>query len=236
MGNVVIVTTMWDKVTPEEGSRREIELAFRKDLFKPLLTGGAKMARYKNRESALRVLNYLLGKNSTTLQIVHELVEEKKVLVDTAAGKELQADIRHLMKRRMKEIQDLEEEIKAATGIKDRRTVTEITGEKRDLEEERDKLRVELGKLGHSLGWVITFVLLGIADGQLPKKIIRSACTHMCNIIITVTEEKQFIFPLRRVACKLRSSFVFNALIKRSTPARVVRTHWSQYILTQRRG
>jgi len=197
MGNVVIVTTMWDKVTPEEGLQREIELAHSEDLFMPLLAGGAKMAQYKNRESALRVFNYLLGKSNTTLQIVHELVEEKKVLVDTAAGKELQVDIRHLMRRRMKEIQDLEEEIRAATKIK--RTVDEVVGEKRNLEEEWDKLRAELGKLGHSLRWVlITFILFGIVDGQVPKKIIRSTCMQTCNIITTVIEAKhQSIFPLR---------------------------------------
>ncbi|KIM65414.1 hypothetical protein SCLCIDRAFT_1212152 [Scleroderma citrinum Foug A] len=175
MGNVVIVTTMWDKVTPEEGSQREMELAHSQDLFKPLLTAGAKMARYENRKSALRVLDYLLRKNITTLQIVRELVEEKKILVDTAAGKELQGDIRDFMRRRMKEIQDLEEEIRVATELKDRRTVNEIMGERRNLEEEWGKLRAELGKLGHSLGksfaqHVLTFVIFMTSLLELSKR------------------------------------------------------------------
>ena len=170
MGNVVIVTTMWDKVTPEEGSQRETELARSEDLFKPLLTAGAKMARYENRESALRVLDYLLRKNITTLQIVRELVEERKILVDTAAGKELQGNIRDFMRRRMKEIQDLEEEIRVATELKDRRTVNEIMGEKRNLEEEWGKLRAELGKLGHNLGWVFAFILFEVADDRSLRK------------------------------------------------------------------
>lgn len=178
MGNVVIVTTLWDKVTPEEGSKREEGLAHSEDLFKPLLTGGAKMAQYKNRESALRVLDYLLGKNSTTLQIVRELLEEKKVLVDTAAGKELQADIRHLMRRRQKEIQDLEEEIR---DIKDMTTVDEIVKEKRNLEEEWDKLKAELGKLGYSFGWVvITFALIIL----LMVKFLRKSFAHYVRTVV----------------------------------------------------
>lgn len=151
MKNVVIVTTMWDKVTPEEGLRREIELATSEDLFKPLVTGGAKIAQYDgSTKSALPVLDYLLRKKKTTPQIVHELVEEKKVLVDTKAGEELQADIRRLLKKHMEEIEDLEREIRVAMEAKDERTVDEAVADKQQLEEKRAKLTVELGKLGRS--------------------------------------------------------------------------------------
>ena len=37
---VVILTTVWDEVTPEEGSQHEQELMASKDMFKPLLDGG----------------------------------------------------------------------------------------------------------------------------------------------------------------------------------------------------
>ena len=60
--NVVIVTTMWDKVTPEEGLQREQELMASDYLFKRLLNGGAIMMRhYRTPESANKVISHLLG-------------------------------------------------------------------------------------------------------------------------------------------------------------------------------
>ena len=85
--NVVIVTTMWDQVTAEEGSRHEQELMSSNDLFKPLMDGGATMMRHgRTAESATKAIDYLLGKSPTTTQIVRGLLREKMVLEETAAG------------------------------------------------------------------------------------------------------------------------------------------------------
>jgi len=100
MKNVVIVTTMWDKVTSDEGPRREQELKENDSLFKPLVACGAEMMRHeRTAESATKVVNYLLEKNPTTTQIVREIAEEKKALVDTEAGAELQDEICALLKK-----------------------------------------------------------------------------------------------------------------------------------------
>jgi len=64
MKNVVIVTTMWDKVAEDEGRRREQELKEKDSLFKPLLDGGATMMHHERTvESATKVINYLLEKS-----------------------------------------------------------------------------------------------------------------------------------------------------------------------------
>ena len=56
--NVVIITTMWDKITPGEGSQREQELTSSDNLFKPLLDGGAIMMRHeRTAESATKVID-----------------------------------------------------------------------------------------------------------------------------------------------------------------------------------
>lgn len=147
MKNVVIVTTMWDKVTSDEGLRREQELKEKDSLFKPLVACGAEMMRHeRTAKSATKVISYLLKKNPTTTQIVREIAEEKKALVDTEAGAELQDEIRALLKRHKEEMQQMEEEIKNATQG-DTAALKEIKEEKRKLE---DKLKQELEKLRRS--------------------------------------------------------------------------------------
>ena len=61
---VVILTTMWDEVTLEEGSQHEQELMESKDMFKPLLDGGAITIRHtRTAESANKVVDHLLGRS-----------------------------------------------------------------------------------------------------------------------------------------------------------------------------
>ena len=89
--NIVILTTMWDKVTPEEGSRHEQELMTTQQLFKPLLDNGAIMMRHdRSSESANKVIKHLLGKSTTTVQIVREILQKEESLETTAAGYELE--------------------------------------------------------------------------------------------------------------------------------------------------
>lgn len=112
--NVVILTTMWDKVTPEEGLKREQALVSSSNLFKPLLDEGAIMMRHERMaESANKVISYLLGKNAITTQIVRELVQEHKTLEETAAGGELYSDIQVRLRRCREEIELLDVEMKS---------------------------------------------------------------------------------------------------------------------------
>lgn len=133
--NVVIVTTMWDKVSPEEGLQRERELKSGKNLFKPLLDGGAIMIRHdRTPKTANRVINHLLKKYPTVTQIAHELVEEKKALVETDAGTELSNDIQTSMKQR--EMESFRADLERATHAefhKLARLMTEVDELKRGI-------------------------------------------------------------------------------------------------------
>ncbi|KAL4077619.1 hypothetical protein J3A83DRAFT_4215187, partial [Scleroderma citrinum] len=109
--NVVIVTTMWDKVTQEEGLRREQELMFSDNLFKPILDGGAILMRHDGtQQSAHDVIKHLFKLESTVPQIVRELVIEKRNLLDTEAGMELQKEVRDVLQRHQRDLQRLEDE------------------------------------------------------------------------------------------------------------------------------
>ncbi|KAI6127582.1 hypothetical protein EDD16DRAFT_246347 [Pisolithus croceorrhizus] len=142
--NVAIITTMWDKVTEKEGRQREQELRTGHNLFKPLLEKGAVMERYdRSRQSASNVINYLLGKESTTVQIVRELVEEHKPLEETAAGAELRGIINALLEKHKVEICEMQEKMKSEV----REIREEMMMEKNNADMEVARLRMQLDDL-----------------------------------------------------------------------------------------
>lgn len=143
---------MWDKVTPEEGLRREQELISSYDLFEPLVEGGALMKRYDGTQASARNIVWnLLHKEGTVAQIVRELVIWNKSLVDTEAGMELQSEVRNALQKYQEDLQKLEEEIQEAMQQRES-GMEEIEGERRKVEEDIAKLHVELGKLGNASG------------------------------------------------------------------------------------
>ncbi|KAL4064014.1 P-loop containing nucleoside triphosphate hydrolase protein [Scleroderma yunnanense] len=141
MKNVVIVTTMWDKVTPEEGEQREQELRSSDNVFKPLLDNGAVMMRHdRTPKSAADIINYLLGKSATTTQIALEMAKEGKALENTAAGMEFSREIEEIVKKHKQEMESLKAEMH-------RKMQREFAGEKQKMNREMAKLLMELDEL-----------------------------------------------------------------------------------------
>ncbi|KAL4064013.1 P-loop containing nucleoside triphosphate hydrolase protein, partial [Scleroderma citrinum] len=163
--NVVIVTTMWDKVMLEEGLQREQELISSDNLFKPLLNGGAVMVRHdRTQQSARNVIRHLFKMKGTTIQIVRELVIDNKSLVDTEAGMELQSEVRKVLQKHQKDLQILEDELRKAK----QQHKVEAAAEKRKVEQDIAKLHGQLKKLGESTGTeYISSSLLTSTGGHL---------------------------------------------------------------------
>ncbi|OCH84692.1 hypothetical protein OBBRIDRAFT_741154, partial [Obba rivulosa] len=106
--NVVIVTTMWDTVSEELGAQRERELMMK--TFKPLLDEGAQMKRFNNGlTSATEIISYILFHDPIVLQIQEELAAGKE-LSQTAAGEELNAEMKRLIEKHQRDMQALREE------------------------------------------------------------------------------------------------------------------------------
>jgi len=137
MKNVVILTTMWDKVTSEEGERREQELKSSNNVFKPLLDNGAIVMRHdRTPESADNVINYLLGKGTTATQIGREMAVENKALEDTAAGAEFGREIEEILKKHKQEMEEMHRKMKK-----------EFAEEKQKMNGEMAKLLMEIDEL-----------------------------------------------------------------------------------------
>ena len=85
--NVIIVTSMWDKVSPEEGDARE-KLLHVDSRFKPLLDGEATMLRHDNTPQSARQLIRRICRHlaPSALDIQTETVRNGKALHETSAG------------------------------------------------------------------------------------------------------------------------------------------------------
>ena len=108
---VVLATSMWDKVTEEEGVKREDEL--RGKFWKLLLAMGAKTARHSGTpESSRRIASMLLGNTPFYLQLQEEMGKDNKALRDTAAGREVMIEIVRMKEEHQRELADMESMMK----------------------------------------------------------------------------------------------------------------------------
>ena len=145
--NVCIATTNWDRVTAEEGNMREQELRENPNLFKPLIDEGAELARHdKDITSARSIINYLIHKDPTKLQIQVELDEGKK-LEDTEAGSVLKEEIKAFAKKLEERLLGLKEEMEEAARGKHAELLVELEEERHKGEVQRKKLEDDLKHL-----------------------------------------------------------------------------------------
>ncbi|KAI8626398.1 P-loop containing nucleoside triphosphate hydrolase protein [Xylariaceae sp. FL1651] len=105
--NVVLATSMWDKVSMEQGLAREQEL---KDKFwKVLLAYQAKVVQYKGtRESAIHIAQILMANKPFYLQLQEEMGKDNKALRDTAAGQQVMVELTRMKEEHQRELADME--------------------------------------------------------------------------------------------------------------------------------
>ena len=117
--NVVLVTTMWDTVTPEKGAMREQELKLK--FWSLLLAFNAKTARHSgSTRSAQDIARGLLKNKPFYLQLQQEMGKDNKALKDTAAGREIMAEIERIKEMHQRDL-DAMKEIIAKTSAEQNR-------------------------------------------------------------------------------------------------------------------
>lgn len=111
--NVVLATSMWDKVSESEGIRREEELKGK--FWKLLIAMGAKTVRHHDTpESARAIASTLLGNKPFYLQLQEEMGKDNKALRDTAAGREVMLEIVRMKEEHQRELAEMEGLIKSS--------------------------------------------------------------------------------------------------------------------------
>ena len=139
--NVILVTNMWGKVSQDVGEVRENELAT--EFFKQVLDKGAQLARHHNTtQSAHDIIRRIMKNRPIVLQIQHELVVEKKDIINTAAGEAVNIELNEQIRRHQAELRDVREEMLEALK-EDEETRQELEEEARKLQEEMNKIRMD---------------------------------------------------------------------------------------------
>ena len=138
--NVVLVTNMWKEDSQAVNEAREKELS--EKFFKPAIDKGAQLVRHHNTTpSAHDILRKIVKNHPVVLQIQRELVDERKDIIDTAAGDSINAELKAQIRRHQADLKELREEMAQALKAKDDEMRQELEEAKRELEEKVTKVR-----------------------------------------------------------------------------------------------
>lgn len=111
LSKVCLLTTMWDKVTPEFGEAKERELKSPDGFWGPMIAGRSVIKRHDgSADSARDVIRSMLVNEPTTLKLQEEIVSGK-LLGQTDAGISIKEDIVRLEKMYEEQLTQLREEM-----------------------------------------------------------------------------------------------------------------------------
>jgi hypothetical protein len=116
--NVVLVTTMWDVVTTEEGATREEEL--RGKYWKHMLALGSRTERFfklNTKASAWDIISGFGPETRRLLQLQDELVNKRKPLSETTAGRPLFAWLIGVVRFVQKAVEALQRKLRKAKKL-----------------------------------------------------------------------------------------------------------------------
>lgn len=122
--NVVIATTMWSKVTDDEGTQRVAELGDLDDFLKPALSKGAKMFHLKDDslELARELVRGVVSNHPLPLAIQEELVIRGRSIDETSATKEVDVKLAAVKEEWQKKLGEQERALAQAMRDKDEET------------------------------------------------------------------------------------------------------------------
>jgi hypothetical protein len=112
--NVSLVTTMWDKVTAEEGAAREKELSEQGGFWRSMIASGSTIKRYDGTyDCAIALILDMVEQKPVIIKLQQEIAAGKR-LIDTDAGASINEEILKVQKQHKEELQALKEEITEA--------------------------------------------------------------------------------------------------------------------------
>lgn len=160
LGSVALATTMWSLCPAADARKREDQLVHQSDLWKHLLSHGARVFRQDNGSvSGQQIIDYLINRaQPVTLDIQHEMVDQGLKLADTGAGRELQEELEKLKEKHEKEMREIRQDMEEAIREKDEerqeelreyrtqvdRQMRQAAEQTRQLEASREQLRREM--------------------------------------------------------------------------------------------
>ncbi|KAF5359402.1 hypothetical protein D9756_003396 [Leucocoprinus leucothites] len=161
MSRVVLVTTMWDRVGTMDGNRREGEL--KEQFWRVLIEKGSGVDRLKtsDQRDAWRIVNGLIerSKERDRVLLQEELVDLKRRLNETEAGKTLYDSLQTLLDEYKRSLKGLLDQMDSDDV--DPKLKKELEREYKKVDHEFRKTFDEVNKLKIPLGRRITMFLFG---------------------------------------------------------------------------
>lgn len=112
MKKVVVTTVMWDVVTEQAGERTQRELAILPP-FNKALEHGAVLERHNNTASSAReIVRKLVENTPMSLQLQHEMIDDRKPLPQTAIGIGLKSKLEEQLQRVERDIKKFRPDIR----------------------------------------------------------------------------------------------------------------------------
>jgi hypothetical protein len=151
--SVVLTTSMWSKVTPEVGARRERELVETNGFWGLMCQRGSHVFRYLDTQASARELvGYILSLHiQATLAIQDEIVNQGHEIDETAAAHELNADIIRERKQHMVDLAAAREDMRQAMLEHDEELQRHYKSEMDDLQSKIHETEAEQRKLTQTL-------------------------------------------------------------------------------------
>ena len=157
---VVLVTTMWDKKQrdPDTPVRREKELF--DNYWKTMINFGASTARFLNSaDSAWKIVDLILEQHKTeALLLQEELVDLKRALNETQAGKTLYSDLQRLLVEQRDTFRSLVEQARDESNPK---LANQLEAELKRIQKDLDKTFSEMKNLKVPLGKRLMMQMFG---------------------------------------------------------------------------
>ena len=112
LSHVILATTMWDKVTLQEGVAREEELLSENKFWGQMKAAGSIVKRYDGTAGeAMAMVNELVQKSPILLKIQEEVAVQNKKLIDTKAGQEIHETLVDLSRKHAEELALVKQDI-----------------------------------------------------------------------------------------------------------------------------
>lgn len=155
--HVVLVTTMWEQVDEQIGRQRLSELEGTEEFWGFMLQKGSRMERHMHTsQSARRIVDMFVSPNGPSappvvLAIQDEMVNNKKGLDETEAGKGLEGVLAQEREKFRRELQQARLEMKEAIEMRDRESQVELAKQQAEAEKRMKQLQRQQKELQISM-------------------------------------------------------------------------------------
>ncbi|KAF2191640.1 hypothetical protein K469DRAFT_340270 [Zopfia rhizophila CBS 207.26] len=151
--SLVLSTTHWDTVAPEQAREWEKELQTTDIFFAKMLENGSQYMRHDSgEESARTILEHMIRTRKTfTASIQKEMVDQGLGLQDTGAGQQLNDELLRAEMNHRQEIEELRQDFEEARLKQDERAMQKAQEEHEELQKLIEAERKERAKLDASL-------------------------------------------------------------------------------------